>query len=596
LLLLLVSLSATGVYAQVPAAPPTALPATPSTAPAAAPPGPPPNPVDATASKPATEAKPEVAKPASAAKPDVAKPDAKAPDVAKPDAKAPAAARPDAATAATDAKTAAPRPAETPEGPAANPNKFAPTPIVSAPSGSPADKQKWLKEQIDAALGDPGLAGAKIGIAVAEVESGKSLYARNDSGLFNPASDTKLFTTAAALALLGPEYRWKTIVYANEPPSGGELKGKLYLKGHGDPTLVVEDLWRMVADLYAAGLRKVDGDLAVDDSFFDEVRVGPGFEQKSEDLPFRAPNGALSLNYNAVGVHVFPGAEEAAPARVIIDPQTPYFTLTNDARTVESGRTFLTVESKEAPDHTEIIVHGRIRVGDAGQLQQRRVAHPDLYTAYAFKELLSRRGIKVAGNVVREPTPATARALTAHYSQPLGVVVRDVNKRSNNFMAEQILKTLGAETGGRPGTWQKGIDAVGGFLERLGIGRASYKMINGSGLYASNLFSPTQLVTLLRVAYKDFRFAADFIGSLSLAGADGTIGHRMEGGLAERYVRAKTGTLAGVSCLAGYAGAPGHAPLAFAILMNDVPDPATQRARKAQDAIAEALVSYLLAK
>jgi serine-type D-Ala-D-Ala carboxypeptidase/endopeptidase (penicillin-binding protein 4) len=503
------------------------------------------------------------------------------------------AAAPAAAAVVTPAKATQPKPAEVPEG---GPGKFAPTPVVSSPTGSPADKQKWLKDQIDTALGDPELAKAKVGIDVVDIDSGKTLYARNDGGLFNPASNVKLFTTAAALALLGPEYRWKTVVYAETPVSGGELKGKLYIKGHGDPSLVVEDLWRVVTDLYAGGLRKVTGDLAVDDTFFDDVRVGPGFEQKAEDLPFRAPNGALSLNYNAVAVHVFPGAGDAAPARIVLDPQTPYFTIVNEARTVASGRTAITVESREAPDHTEIRVSGRIRVGDAGQMLQRRVSHPDLYATYAFRELLARRGIKVSGNVVREATPATARALAAHYSQPLGVVVRDVNKRSNNFMAEQVLKTLGAETGGRPGTWQKGIDAVSGFLERLGIAKKAYKMTNGSGLYNSNLFSPAQLTTLLRVAYKDFRFAADFIGSLALAGADGTVSHRMEGGLAERYVRAKTGTLAGVSCLAGYAGAPGHAPLAFAIFMNDVPDPSTQKARKAQDAIAEALVAYLLAK
>jgi len=326
------------------------------------------------------------------------------------------------------------------------------------------------------------------------------------------------------------------------------------------------------------------------------VRVGPGFDQKQEDLPFRAPNGALSLNYNAVGVHVLPGADDTAAARVVIDPATPYFTVVNDARTVAAGRTAITVEARETADHTELHVAGRIRLGAPEQVLMRRVAHPDLYSANAFRELLARHGIKVSGNIVRDATPTTARALSAHYSQPLGVVVRDVNKRSNNFMAEQILKTLGAETGGRPGTWQKGIDAVGGFLERLGIARKDYKMTNGSGLYQSNLFSPAQLTTLLRVAYKDFRFAADFIGSLALAGADGTVSHRMEGGFAERYVRAKTGTLAGVSCLAGYAGAPGHAPLAFAIFMNDIPDPSTGRARHAQDAIAEALVTYLLAK
>lgn len=493
---------------------------------------------------------------------------------------------------------AQPKPAETPDGGGAG--KFSPPPVAAGPMTPPPAsepaRQKWLKDQIDGVLGDPELAKAKVGIDVVDIESGKRLYARNDAGLFNPASNVKLFTTAAALAILGPEYRWKTIVYADAAPSGGEVKGRLYLKGHGDPTLVVEDLWRVVADLYAGGLRKVAGDLVVDDTFFDSQRVGPGFEQKSEDLPFRAPNGALSLNYNAVGVHVFPGGDDGAPARVVIDPQTPYFTVVNEAHTVASGRTAITVESREAAEHTELRVSGRIRVGDPGQVQLRRVAHPDLYTAYAFRELLSRHGIKIAGNIVRDATPSTAHALSAHYSQPLGVAVRDVNKRSNNFMAEQILKTLGAETGGRPGTWQKGIDAVAGFLERLGIARKDYKMTNGSGLYNSNLFSPAQLTTLLRVAYKDFRFAADFIGSLAMAGADGTVSHRMEGGLAERYVRAKTGTLAGVSCLAGYAGAPGHAPLAFAIFMNDVPDPSTLKARQAQDAIAEALVQYLLAK
>jgi D-alanyl-D-alanine carboxypeptidase/D-alanyl-D-alanine-endopeptidase (penicillin-binding protein 4) len=478
--------------------------------------------------------------------------------------------------------------------------RFTPPPDVSRvlvpPSGDPAQKAKWLQAQIDDVLKDPILSGARVGVAVVDVDTGKPLYTRNELGLFNPASNVKLFTTAAALALLGPEYRWKTVVYADGPIHGGELAGRLYLKGHGDPTLVVEDLWRLVANLWENGLRKVSGDLVIDDTFFDAVRVGPGFEQKQEDYPFRAPNGALSLNYTAVGVRVLPGKGDGAPPRVVIDPATPYFTIVNEARTVAVGRTAITVESKDAPDHTEIHVGGRINVHSAGVFQERRVTHPDLYTAWAFKELCARRGIKILGLVTRGAVPPTARALSAHYSQALGVAVRDVNKHSNNFMAEQILKTLGAETGGAPGTWKKGLDAVAAFLDKLGIPAGAYKMINGSGLYDSDRFTPLQLVTLLRIAYKDFRFAADFVGSLGLAGADGTVGHRMEGGLAERYVRAKTGTLQGVSCLAGYAGAPGKLPLAFAIFMNGLNDNATMRARQAQDQIAEALVAYLLAR
>src|SRR5262249_16867370 len=148
------------------------------------------------------------------------------------------------------------------------------------------------------------------------------------------------------------------------------------------------------------------------------------------------------------------------------DPQTPYFTVINEARTEKGGRSAITVESREIDGHTELTVRGRVRLGDS-VVQQRRVAHPDLYTGHAFRELLIRRGIKVTGGLVRANSIPSARALTAHYSQPLGVLVRDVNKRSSNFMAEQILKTLGSETGGRPGTWQKGIDAVAGFLDKL---------------------------------------------------------------------------------------------------------------------------------
>jgi D-alanyl-D-alanine carboxypeptidase/D-alanyl-D-alanine-endopeptidase (penicillin-binding protein 4) len=477
-----------------------------------------------------------------------------------------------------------------PRASAASPGESTPS-----PTGSLADKTKWLAHEIDSILNDAALSGARIGIAVADIESGRILYSKNETTLFNPASNVKLVTTAAALALLGPEYRWKTVAYADGPIAAGELKGRLFLKGHGDPTLVIEDLWKMVSDLHALGVRKITGDLVFDESFFDDVRLGPGFAQKQEDAPYRAPNGALSLNYNAVSVRVLPGVSESAPARVVIDPSTPYFELMNEART-DTARTQITVESRELKENMQIVVRGRVRIDSPGVVELRRIGHPALYTAYAFRELCLRRGIKIAGTVKRGLVPSGARVLTTHYSQPLGVATRDVNKRSNNFMAEQILKTIGAETGGRPGTWQKGLDGVAAFLEKIGILRKDYKMTNGSGLYDSNRFSPTQLVTLLRSAYRDFRFSADFIGSLALAGADGTIGHRMEGSPAERYVRAKTGTLLGVSCLAGYAGAPGHAPIAFAIFLNEVPENGTQKARAAQDRIAETLVAYLLAR
>src|SRR5207253_1619830 len=147
---------------------------------------------------------------------------------------------------------------------------------------------KWLVARIDEILTRPALAGAKIAVLVADLETGKPLYARNERALLNPASNAKLVTTAAALALLGPEFRFKTALYA-EALRGGEVQGNLYLRGSGDPSLVSEDLWKLVADLWAQGVRRVTGGVAIDDGYFDDVRVGPGFEQKDEDAPFRAP-------------------------------------------------------------------------------------------------------------------------------------------------------------------------------------------------------------------------------------------------------------------------------------------------------------------
>src|SRR5579883_3050601 len=198
----------------------------------------------------------------------------------------------------------------------------APPPLPAEPSGSPADRQRWLAAKIDEILARPSLANAKVGVLVAEVDGGRTLYARNERALLNPASNAKLVTTAAALGLLGPEYRFKTGLWVDSYKSG-EVNGNLYLKGSGDPAFVIEDLWKLVADLASQGVKRGTGAIAVDDTFFDEVRIGPAFEQKDEDAPFRAPAGAVSLNYNACTVHVLP-TRDGQPPRVLVEPASPY--------------------------------------------------------------------------------------------------------------------------------------------------------------------------------------------------------------------------------------------------------------------------------
>jgi D-alanyl-D-alanine carboxypeptidase/D-alanyl-D-alanine-endopeptidase (penicillin-binding protein 4) len=473
-----------------------------------------------------------------------------------------------------------------------------PSEELPKPPRDPAGRRAWLGARLDEAFNGPGLAKAKISAVVLEADSGKTIYAHGEKTPLNAASNVKIVTSSAALSLLGPEYRWRTTLAVVGPPggpplpAGGEISGDLYLRGSGDPTLSTEDLATMVGDLLALGLHKVRGSLVVDDSLFVGGYVPPAYDQKTESTASRAPSSAASLDGNVVAVTIIPGAAAGAPARVVVDPASPYFTVAGRVVTATSGPAAPDVETQEEGNHTRVNVAGRVRLGSDPRTVYRRVVHPSLFLGQTLRQLLERRGIAIGGSVRVGNAPAQGlRAVAAHDSAPLAVVVQELNKRSNNFTAEQILRTLGAEIGGRPGTWDKGLQAVARYLAGLGIKASTYQMMNGSGLYDSNRFSSEQIATILRSAAQDFRISAEFLASLAIAGTDGTIAHRMGGTLAERYVRAKTGTLATVSCLSGFAGSPGNLPLVFSIIVNDVPNP--NDARRAQDRAAELLVDYL---
>jgi serine-type D-Ala-D-Ala carboxypeptidase/endopeptidase (penicillin-binding protein 4) len=473
---------------------------------------------------------------------------------------------------------------------------------VPAPPPPPSDlgaRKAWLKTRLDEIAGHPALAGAKVAILVSEFESGQVLYARNEKMPLNAASNVKLVTSAAALSRLGPEYRWRTVVYGPAQTggrwlaAGGELAGDLYLRGSGDPTLSSENLGELAASLSAQGLKKVRGALVVDASFFDGGPLAPAYDQKTESAAYRSPSSAASLNGNAVLVTVIPGAKAGAPARITLEPSSPYFSIVGRIVTAGmSGPAVPLVDTDQAGEQTRITVSGRIRLGSEPRAFLRRIVHPELFLGHTFLQVLKKRGIAVEKPLRVGAVPGEGyRALAAHDSPSLAVVIHDLNKRSSNFAAEQVLRTLGAEVVGRPGSWDKGLEAVGRFLDSLNIARNSYRMDNGAGLYDSNRFTADQLVTVMRAALRDFRIASEYLSSLAVAGIDGSLGQRMGGTVAHRFVRAKTGTLLNVSALTGVVGAPGQKPLLFSFLANDVVNAVV--ARQAQDRAAETLVLFL---
>lgn len=457
----------------------------------------------------------------------------------------------------------------------------------SRPGAEPGDRE--LEAALRAIVEGAPLSEARTSVLVAELESGKVLYAKDPDVLLNPASNVKLFTAAAALARLGMDYRFDTEFWM-EAPRGPGAPRALHVRGLGDPTLVTERLWAIAGDLAHLGLGRI-GDVVVDDAFFDGDRNGPGFDQETGDRSYLAPTGAASLNWNSVAIHVAPGDRRGQRARVELEPASDFFEL--DVRATTSGRRGgrrLKVSSIPLQGRQRILVEGRIPQGSRIQVVWRKIDDPALYLGHTLRKLLELRGVRSSGRVRAGPVPQGAKLLHVAESEPLADVVRRLNKTSNNFVAEQLLKTLGAEAKGSPGSWAKGIGAVEEFLAEAGIPRGAYLMKNGSGLNDTNRFSARQIVALLRAMWARFPLQAEYAASLPVAGRDGTIRYRMEGTAADGRLRAKTGTLEKVTSLSGYVETSGRRRLAFAVVVNDFPG-RSPGAVRAVDAIGEAIAA-----
>ncbi|HEY0838909.1 MAG TPA: D-alanyl-D-alanine carboxypeptidase/D-alanyl-D-alanine-endopeptidase [Vulgatibacter sp.] len=445
-----------------------------------------------------------------------------------------------------------------------------PTRVKALPREEPAGE---LPAAIAAILQAAPIHDARTGVLVVDLDTGREIFARNADELLNPASNMKLLTTAAALSRLGPSFRFATELYVSDAPRAGVVKGSLYLKGKGDPSLDTERLFRIARELKRQGIKEIAGNLVIDDTYFDAEYDGPGWEQDDSDRPYMAGAGAVSLNFNAVGIHVHPGEGTGATARVELEPPSDYLVLDNQAITGPPGsRSRVVANSVPDGKRQKIVVRARIATNEPGEIQYRRISDPPRYTGESFKTLLGELGVKVRGKVVLGAVPADLKPIVVDRSEPLTVLIHKLNKWSQNHMSEMLLKTLGAESRGAPGTWAKGAAAIEDFLAaEVGIPKGSLVIRNGSGLNDTNRVSARQLVRLLTWIHSRSLIEPELLASLPIAGVDGTTRNRLGGTLGEGRVRAKTGTLQNVTALSGYVDAVGGRRFAFAIVVNDYP-------------------------
>ncbi|MBI1950891.1 MAG: D-alanyl-D-alanine carboxypeptidase/D-alanyl-D-alanine-endopeptidase, partial [Acidobacteria bacterium] len=350
----------------------------------------------------------------------------------------------------------------------------------------------------------PALGPEDTGVAVLLLPEGRPIFLRQADRPLQPASTQKILTTAAALALLKPEYVYRTRVLADAPIDGsGAVAGNLYIQGAGAPDLVGESWWLIARRLSALGLRRVQGDLVADESLFDAARRPPGWPQPAADSWYNAPIGALSCNFNVVTVTIDPSPFAGARPDLTLEPVASFFQVLNRAVTT-AGPTSLTVSRSFEGGRNSLVVSGTIRRGSGPSVFHRAVEEPALYALTAFREIARGEQIEVEGGLSVGAAPETAREIHTHESRPLGALVRDMNKNSNNFMAEMIVKTLGAQFVGTPGTTAGGLEVIRDYLAGLGLDLEGTRLADGSGLSDDDRLPARFLAEVLARARADF--------------------------------------------------------------------------------------------
>jgi D-alanyl-D-alanine carboxypeptidase/D-alanyl-D-alanine-endopeptidase (penicillin-binding protein 4) len=450
----------------------------------------------------------------------------------------------------------------------------------------------------------PGGAQATWGLQVVDLRSGRVVYETNASKLFVPASNTKLFSSALALARLGPNYRVRTRVLAERTPdAAGVVRGALVLAGAGDPNLsarllpyrhkegfadnrlaAVDELAEQVIE---RGVRRIQGDIVGDDTAFLWEPFPEGWAQDDAAWDYGAPVSALTVNDSAFTLLVTPAATVGEAAGLALQPALEHLVVHNRVRTVAAGPT--EIECERRPGSRELVVRGTIAVG--ARTSEQLLAYDDsaLFAALALRDALLRRGVAVTGTAVArhreagEPyTLPGGVELAVRESAPLAHWVQVLNKISQNLHAEMLLREVARVRRGT-GSRKDGLTELQEWLDTIGIERGGYSFADGSGLSRLNLLSPAAAVRLLVHMYRsDLRDA--WVAAMPIGRVDGTLAKRFAGARAGEFVHAKTGTISHVNGLSGYLLPDGGPAYAFSILVNGYASP-TKEIRDVVDKI-----------
>ena len=467
--------------------------------------------------------------------------------------------------------------------------------------------QGSLTSDLDAIFDDPIIARGLIGVRIDSLTSGENIYKRNDDKLVMPASNMKILTMATAAEKLGWDFTYKTKLEAAGTVGNGVLHGDLVVTGGGDPTIVSNDggpaplFAEWGAALRTAGITRVDGRVIGDDSFFDDDNIGMGWAWDDLVFGYSAGISGLSYNENQVVARVAAGAAPGAAASITLSPSRNHgLNVINRVTTVArpadatgtDPRLRASVSYDRAPGSNDLIVTGTIPMGANPVSQDVAVENPTLFFVTALRDALNDQGISVHGDAVdadmlKEPIAGARMSIATRTSPPLSVIGPYFMKASQNFVAETLLKTLGAVVKGQ-GSAVAGRSVVLETLKSWGVPEDAIVMRDGSGLSRYNYVTTGAIVTMLTRMWKNESLRGHFAAALPVAAHDGTLSNRMKNTWLDAHVQAKTGTIANVRSLSGYLETKSGERVVFSIIGNHFTVPSARI-----DAIAEKALALI---
>lgn len=467
-------------------------------------------------------------------------------------------------------------------------------------SNTPAGK---LHNDLSAKFDDAQFENAHWGVLIKSLKTGEVIYSRNEKKMFMPASNMKLFTSASAMMALSPDYRYVTKLVTNGVMSDSTLNGDIILVGSGDPTIsgryndgnVTETFEQWADSLIMLGIKKINGNIIGDDNCFDDDFYGTGWSADYETDYYAAQISGISFNDNCVDVTVIPSAKIADICSVSVVPNTHYVNIVNQTVTAPVGDSVNNIYFYRKRGTNTVYVRGTMSQGKKPWIESVAIDNPTLFTTTVLKEVFESKGIHVNGSAMDIDDRAdtlryeNARQLASFSSVPYSVIIRTINKPSQNFYTEQVLRTMGKERYGT-GSVETGRAVARPILASWGVDTVRLQYVDGSGLSRLNLITPSDIVSILEGMYKE-KYFLPFYESLPIAGVDGSIRSRMKGTKAEGNVHAKTGFIGYVRALSGYVTSADGEMFVFSMVANNYTVP-TRIAEKIQNDVCVMLAEF----